>query len=60
MQNFVEFYQFVLIPGNLKWFPTKFLKEFVYITKFCSTRDNLKGKTDLARFSSNVLKRGHV
>ena len=35
MQNFVKSYQFVLIPANLKRFPTKFLKEFVYTTKFC-------------------------
>ena len=34
MQNFVKSYQFVLIPANLKRFPTKFLKEFVYTTKF--------------------------
>ena len=33
MQTFVKSYQFVLIPANLKRFPTKFLKEFVYTTK---------------------------
>ena len=42
MQNFVKSYQFVLIPANLKRFPTKFLKEFVYTTKFCPTRKNRK------------------
>ena len=40
MQTFVECYQFVFIPANLKWIPTKFLKKFVYTIKFCSTRDN--------------------
>ena len=58
MQNFIECYQFVFIPGNLKWFQTKYLKEFVYTTKFCSTRDNLKGKTDLARFFFKCPKKG--
>ena len=38
--NFVKSYQFVLIPANLKRFQTKFLKKFVYTTKFCPTRDN--------------------
>ena len=37
MQNFVKSYQFMLIPANLKRFPTKFLTKFVYISKFCPT-----------------------
>ena len=36
MQNFVKSYQFVLISANLKRFPTKFLKKFVYTAKFIS------------------------
>ena len=34
MQNFVESYQLLLIPANLKRFSTKFLTFFVYTTKY--------------------------
>ena len=40
LQTFFKLYLFMFISANLKWFPTKLLKEFVYTTKFCSTRDN--------------------